>query len=100
MSGYNAAGGVRSAIAETAEAVFYDQLEAEQRAIARQIFLRLTEIGRRRRQLPTPAAGSVSMNLSRSPKTMGMVPRSVEHAGRCPPDYHLTRTLRKWRTRR
>jgi len=45
MSGYSAAGGVRSAIAETAEAVFFDQLEAEQRPIARQIFLRLTELG-------------------------------------------------------
>jgi WD40 repeat protein/transcriptional regulator with XRE-family HTH domain len=45
ISGYNAAGGVRSAIAETAEAVFFDQLDVEQRPIARQIFLRLTELG-------------------------------------------------------
>jgi WD40 repeat protein/transcriptional regulator with XRE-family HTH domain len=45
LSGYLASGGVRGAIAETAEAVFYDQLEPEQRAIARQIFLRLTEFG-------------------------------------------------------
>jgi WD40 repeat protein/transcriptional regulator with XRE-family HTH domain len=45
LSGYTASGGVRGAIAETAEAVFYDQLEPEQREIARQIFLRLTELG-------------------------------------------------------
>jgi WD40 repeat protein/transcriptional regulator with XRE-family HTH domain len=45
LSGYTASGGVRGAIAETAEAVFYDQLEPEQRTIARQIFLRLTELG-------------------------------------------------------
>jgi len=45
LSGYTASGGVRGAIAETAEAVFYDQLEPEQRAIAKQIFLRLTELG-------------------------------------------------------
>jgi WD40 repeat protein/transcriptional regulator with XRE-family HTH domain len=45
LSGYTASGGVRGAIAETAEAVFQDQLDAEQRAIARQIFLRLTEFG-------------------------------------------------------
>jgi WD40 repeat protein/DNA-binding XRE family transcriptional regulator len=45
LSGYTASGGVRGAIAETAEAVFHDQLEPEQRVIARQIFLRLTEPG-------------------------------------------------------
>jgi len=45
LGGYTASGGVRGAIAETAEAVFHDQLEPEQRAIARQIFMRLAEIG-------------------------------------------------------
>ena len=45
LSGYTASGGIRGAIAETAEAVFRDQLEPEQRIIARQIFLRLTELG-------------------------------------------------------
>ncbi len=45
LSGYTASGGVRGAIAETAESVFYDRLEPEQREIARQIFLRLTELG-------------------------------------------------------
>jgi hypothetical protein len=36
---------VRGAIAETAEAVFADQFNREQQAIARRIFLRLTELG-------------------------------------------------------
>ncbi len=45
LSGYLSAGGVRGAIAETAEAVFQDQLDQQQRNIARQIFLRLTELG-------------------------------------------------------
>jgi WD40 repeat protein/DNA-binding XRE family transcriptional regulator len=45
ISGYIAAGGIRGAIAETAETVFQDQLLPEQRVIARQIFLRLTELG-------------------------------------------------------
>jgi len=45
LSGYAASGGVRGAIAETAESVFQDQLDPAQRAIARQIFLRLTEPG-------------------------------------------------------
>ena len=45
LSGYTASGGVRGAIAETAESVFYDQLDRDQRQIARHIFLRLTELG-------------------------------------------------------
>lgn len=45
MSGYTASGGVRGAIAETAESVFYDFLEPDQREVARQIFLRMTELG-------------------------------------------------------
>src|SRR5687767_4503518 len=44
MSGYASSGGVRGAIAETAETVFTDQFTGEQRAIARRIFLRLTEL--------------------------------------------------------
>jgi WD40 repeat protein/transcriptional regulator with XRE-family HTH domain len=44
LSGYASSGGVRGAIAETAESVFTDQFTAEQRAIARRIFLRLTEL--------------------------------------------------------
>ena len=45
LSGYASSGGVRGAIAETAESVFTDQLSHEQQAIARRIFLRLTELG-------------------------------------------------------
>jgi WD40 repeat protein/transcriptional regulator with XRE-family HTH domain len=45
LSGYASSGGVRGAIAETAETVFSDQFTHEQQAIARRIFLRLTELG-------------------------------------------------------
>ena len=45
LSGYTSSGGVRGAIAETAETVFTDQFTREQRSIARRIFLRLTELG-------------------------------------------------------
>jgi len=44
LSGYAASGGVRGAIAETAESVFTDQFTREQQIIARRIFLRLTEL--------------------------------------------------------
>ena len=45
LAGYRAAGGVRRAIAETAESVFTDQLNQQQQHWARDIFLRLTELG-------------------------------------------------------
>ncbi|MGE5124521.1 MAG: helix-turn-helix domain-containing protein, partial [Acidobacteriaceae bacterium] len=45
LSGYISSGGVRGAIAETAETVFMDQFTHQQQAIARRIFLRLTELG-------------------------------------------------------
>jgi WD40 repeat protein/DNA-binding SARP family transcriptional activator len=45
FAGYSESGGVRGAIAQTAEQVFHQQLTAEQQAIARDIFLRLTELG-------------------------------------------------------
>jgi WD40 repeat protein/transcriptional regulator with XRE-family HTH domain len=45
LCGYHAAGGVRSAIAETAESVFADQLDRGQQELAREVFLRLTELG-------------------------------------------------------
>jgi len=45
ISGYLASGGVRDAIAETAEVVYHDELDVHQQVIARNIFLRLTEIG-------------------------------------------------------
>ena len=44
FAGYQAAGGVQGAIAHTADAV-YGRLDADEQAIARNIFLRLTELG-------------------------------------------------------
>jgi WD40 repeat protein/transcriptional regulator with XRE-family HTH domain len=45
LEGYRASGGVQSAIAETAESVFTDQLNQTQQELARDVFLRLTELG-------------------------------------------------------
>jgi WD40 repeat protein/transcriptional regulator with XRE-family HTH domain len=45
LEGYRASGGVRGAIAETAESVFNDQLDRAQQELARDVFLRLTELG-------------------------------------------------------
>jgi WD40 repeat protein/basic membrane lipoprotein Med (substrate-binding protein (PBP1-ABC) superfamily) len=45
LKGYAGAGGVRGAIARTAESVYNQQLAPEQQTIARDIFLRLTELG-------------------------------------------------------
>jgi WD40 repeat protein/transcriptional regulator with XRE-family HTH domain len=45
VQGYRASGGVRGAIAETAESVFTDQLNRAQQDLARDVFLRLTELG-------------------------------------------------------
>jgi WD40 repeat protein/transcriptional regulator with XRE-family HTH domain len=45
LEGYHASGGVRGAIAETAEGVFTDQLNQTQQELARDVFLRLTELG-------------------------------------------------------
>lgn len=44
LKGYHEAGGVRGAIAQTAETT-YEQLNVEQQQIARNIFMRLTELG-------------------------------------------------------
>jgi WD40 repeat protein/DNA-binding SARP family transcriptional activator len=45
LEGYTAAGGVQGAIARTAEAVLHERLAPRQRALARRVFLRLTELG-------------------------------------------------------
>ena len=45
VSGYTAAGGVRGAIAQTAETVFRQRLSIEQQPIARMIFIKLAEMG-------------------------------------------------------
>ena len=57
FAGYEAAGGVQGAIAKTADAV-YAELPADQQAIARNIFVRLTALGEgtqdTRRRVPLP----------------------------------------------
>src|SRR5579859_6902714 len=70
LSGYLASGGVRGAIAETAEAVFHDQLDVSQRAIARQIFLRLTELG----------AEGVTADTRRRAALVELIPNNVDGA--------------------
>jgi WD40 repeat protein/class 3 adenylate cyclase/energy-coupling factor transporter ATP-binding protein EcfA2 len=45
LRAYSEAGGVRGAIAKSAESVYYGMLTPEQQPIARNIFLRLTELG-------------------------------------------------------
>ncbi len=45
LIGYLQAGGVQGAIAKTAETVYREALSPEQQALARNIFLRLTELG-------------------------------------------------------
>ncbi|MGD8750689.1 MAG: hypothetical protein PVG14_04660, partial [Anaerolineales bacterium] len=45
LSGYTESGGVRGAIAQTAEAVFRQRLTSEQQPVARMIFVRLAELG-------------------------------------------------------
>lgn len=45
LRSYSEAGGVRRAIARTAESVYYGDLTSKEQEIARNIFLRLTELG-------------------------------------------------------
>ena len=45
MAGYRDAGGARGAIARTAEAVYTEQLDADQRVVAHALFIALTELG-------------------------------------------------------
>jgi WD40 repeat protein/DNA-binding SARP family transcriptional activator len=45
LRGYAESGGVRGAIARTAETVFRERLTAEQQVVARRVFVRLTELG-------------------------------------------------------
>jgi tetratricopeptide (TPR) repeat protein len=45
LSAYKEAGGVRGAIAQTAETLFQQRLNQAQQAVARAIFIRLTELG-------------------------------------------------------
>ncbi len=45
LSSYQESGGVKGAIAQTAESIFKQRLSADQQPIAQMIFMRLTEIG-------------------------------------------------------
>jgi WD40 repeat protein/DNA-binding SARP family transcriptional activator len=67
LTGYADSGGVRGAIAQTAETT-YRQLTPEQQVIARNIFLRLTELG------------EGSEDTRRRAKIAELVPRSEEEA--------------------
>lgn len=67
VSGYTAAGGVRGAIAQTAETVFRQRLNAEQQPIARMIFIKLAEMGED--SLDTRRRATFSELLTRSTDT-------------------------------
>ncbi len=64
LSGYTSSGGVRGAIAETAEAVFTDRFTPQDQDIARRIFLRLTELGEE------PASGDTRRRVALTELTM------------------------------
>ncbi len=71
LAGYQAVGGVHGALAQTAENL-YRSFSAEQQAIARRIFLRLTELGegtqdtRRRAALSELAGGAADERQARA----------------------------------
>jgi tetratricopeptide (TPR) repeat protein len=67
VSGYTAAGGVRGAIAQTAETVFRQRLSREQQPIARMIFIKLAEMGED--SLDTRRRAAFSELLTRSTDT-------------------------------
>jgi tetratricopeptide (TPR) repeat protein len=67
VSGYTAAGGVRGAIAQTAETVFRQRLSVEQQPIARMIFIKLAEMGED--SLDTRRRATFSELLTRSTDT-------------------------------
>ncbi len=67
VSGYTAAGGVRGAIAQTAETVFRQRLNSEQQPIARMIFIKLAEMGED--SLDTRRRATFSELLTRSTDT-------------------------------
>ncbi len=84
IRGYLDAGRVQGAIAQTAEDVYRNQLTPEQQEIARDLFLRLTELGegsedtRRRVELS---------ELSRAGDDQEDCNRCPLDSGRCAPDH-------------
>src|SRR5512134_4113849 len=73
VSGYTAAGGVRGAIAQTAETVFRQRLSAEQQPIARMIFIKLAEIGEGALDTRRRAAFSELITRATDPVTIDTV---------------------------
>jgi tetratricopeptide (TPR) repeat protein len=73
VSGYTAAGGVRGAIAQTAETVFRQRLTAEQQPIARMIFIKLAEMGEDSLDTRRRAAFSELITRSTDTNTINVV---------------------------
>lgn len=73
VSGYTAAGGVRGAIAQTAETVFRQRLSREQQPIARMIFIKLAEMGEDSLDTRRRAAFSELLTRSTDTKTIDVV---------------------------
>ncbi len=73
LTGYIASGGIRGAIAQTAEEVYEHRLRPEQRALARRIFLRLTEIGETAQDTRRRAGFSELINRSREEEAVEAV---------------------------
>jgi hypothetical protein len=84
LSGYHEAGGVRGAIAKTAEAV-YQHLNPERQMIARNIFLRLTELGEGTQD--TRRRAGLDELVSAPEKSRGSA-GGVGYAHRCPSGDH------------
>ena len=68
VAGYRATGGIRGAVAQSAEAV-YERVAAEQRPLLRDLLLRLVDPERRRRAGPRP--GAAPQRWRPTPSTSG-----------------------------
>ena len=73
LSGYTEAGGVRGAIARTAEAVFSQHLTPEQRPVARLIFTRLAGLGEDAQDTRRRASFSELITRASDPATIDLV---------------------------
>jgi tetratricopeptide (TPR) repeat protein len=73
LSGYSEAGGVRGAIAQTAEAIFQQRLTPEQRPIARMIFVRLADLGENAQDTRRRAAFSELITVASDEKIIQAV---------------------------
>jgi tetratricopeptide (TPR) repeat protein len=73
LSGYRESGGVRGAIAKTAETVFRQRLSPEQQAIARIIFIHLVDLEDNARDTRRRAAFSELITRSTDPLTIDAV---------------------------